>query len=214
MKTWNFRKRSFMDKSEHDNALEETPGQVAEQPSQEAAAESASSVSTPIEDELATLRTQLQEKEAEVKANYDLFLRERADLENFKRRMQRDKAEALRFANEPLVRDLLPIIDNLERAVSHAQGGGNSQPLVEGVSLVLRSFLDMVEKHGVSRVSAKGQVFDPTKHEAMAQVESAEVAPNTIVDEYAPAYLLHDRLLRPALVVVAKPPADEKKCDA
>jgi molecular chaperone GrpE len=78
---------------------------------------------------------------------------------------------------------------------------------------VLRSFLDMVEKHGVSRVSAKGQLFDPTKHEAMAQVESVEVAPNTVIDEYAPAYLLHDRLLRPALVVVAKPPADEKKTD-
>lgn len=160
------------------------------------------------------LRSQLQEKDAEAKANYDLFLRERADLENFKRRMQRDKAEALRFANEPLIRDLLPILDNLERAISHAQGGGNSQPLVEGVSLVLRSFLDMVEKHGVSRVSAKGQLFDPAKHEAMAQVENTEVVPNTVVDEYAPAYLLHDRLLRPALVVVAKPPADEKKSDA
>lgn len=203
-----------MDKSEHDNAPEETPEQAAEQPLQEAAAESVSSVTPLAEDELATLQIQLQEKEAEAKANYDLFLRERADLENFKRRMQRDKSEALRFANEPLIRDLLPILDNLERAVSHAQGGGNNQPLVDGVSLVLRSFLDMMEKHGVSRVSAKGQLFDPTKHEAMTQVESTEVAPNTVVDEYAPAYLLHDRLLRPALVVVAKPPADEKKSDA
>lgn len=202
-----------MDRSEHDNAPEETLDQAAQQPLQEATPESDSSVDTPVEDELAILRTQFQEKEAEAKANYDLFLRERADLENFKRRMQRDKAEALRFANEPLVRDLLPILDNLERAVSHAQGGGNSQSLVEGVSLVLRSFLDMVEKHGVSRVSAKGQSFDPTKHEAMAQVESTEVEPNTVVDEYAPAYLLHDRLLRPALVVVAKPPAEEKKSD-
>jgi molecular chaperone GrpE len=159
------------------------------------------------------LRTQLQEKEAEAKANYDLFLRERADLENFKRRMQRDKSEALRFANEPVIRDLLPILDNLERAVTHAQVGGNSQSLIEGVSLVLRSFLEMLEKHGVNRVSAKGQPFDPHKHEAMAQVESTEVEPNTVVDEYTPAYLLHDRLLRPASVTVAKPPADEKKSD-
>jgi molecular chaperone GrpE len=203
-----------MDKSEHDNALVETLVQAAEQPSHEAAAEPAATEIAPVEDEVTALRTQLQEKEAEAKANYDLFLRERADLENFKRRMQRDKAEALRFANEPLIRDLLPILDNLERAVSHAQDGGNSQPLVEGVSLVLRSFLDMVEKHGVSRVSAKGQLFDPAKHEAMAQVENTEVVPNTVVDEYAPAYSLHDRLLRPALVVVAKSPADEKKSDA
>jgi molecular chaperone GrpE len=204
-----------MDKSEHDNALGETLVQAAEQPSHEDAADPTVPETAPAaEDEVTMLRSQLQEKESEAKANYDLFLRERADLENFKRRMQRDKVEALRFANEPLIRDLLPILDNLERAVSHAQGGGNSQPLVEGVSLVLRSFLDMVEKHGVSRVSAKGQVFDPAKHEAMAQVENTEVVPNTVVDEYAPAYLLHDRLLRPALVVVAKPPADEKKSDA
>ncbi|MSQ47398.1 MAG: nucleotide exchange factor GrpE [Deltaproteobacteria bacterium] len=206
-----------MDKPEHDNAAHDnargkTPVQAAEQTLEGDSTTVTSEETTAIgEDEIITLRTRVQEKEAEAKANYDLFLRERADLENFKRRMQRDKAEALRFANEPVIRDLLPILDNLERAVSHAQGASNSQSLVEGVSLVLRSFLDMVEKHGVSRVSAKGQLFDPAKHEAMAQVENTEVAPNTVVDEYAPAYLLHDRLLRPALVVVAKPPADEKK---
>ncbi len=202
------------DNATHDNAPGETLTQAAEQPSREATTASSSETETitvTVEDELAMLRTQLQEKDAEAKANYDVFLRERADLENFKRRMQRDKAEALRFANEPVIRDLLPILDNLERAVAHAQGGSNSQSLVDGVSLVLRSFLDMIEKHGVSRVSAKGQLFDPAKHEAMAQVDNVEVAPNTVVDEYAPAYLLHDRLLRPALVVVAKPPADEKK---
>lgn len=202
-----------MDTPEHDNASAEAGEQVTEQ-LQEAVAEPTALAAATEGDEITMLRTQLQEKEAEAKANYDLFLRERADLENFKRRMQREKSEALRFANEPVIRNLLPIIDNLERAVAHAQGGGNSQPLIEGVSLVLRSFLEMLEKHGVSRVSAKGQSFDPAKHEAMAQVENAEVIPNTVVDEYAPAYLLHDRLLRPALVIVAKPPADEKKSDA
>jgi molecular chaperone GrpE len=165
------------------------------------------------EDEKAQLLAKLGEKEAEAKANYDLFVRERAELENFKRRMQREQAESFRFANEPLVRDLLPVLDNLERAVSHAQGGGNGQPLVEGVTLVVRSFLDTLEKHGVTRVSGKGELFDPSKHEAMAQVESAEVAPNTVVDEYCPAYLLHGRLLRPALVTVAKAPAEEKKLE-
>lgn len=203
-----------MDKPEHENGARETLAPAGEQPAQQSAAELPIAEALSAEDEITLLRSQLQEKEAEVKAHYDLFLRERADLENFKRRMQREKGEALRFANEPLIRDLLPILDNLERAVAHAQGGGNSQPLVEGVSLVLRSFLDMVEKYGVSRVSAKGQLFDPAKHEAMAQVENNEVVPNTVVDEYAPAYLLHDRLLRPALVVVAKPPTDEKKSEA
>ena len=168
-------------------------------------------------DEIAALRVQVQEKEAEARNNYDLFLRERAELENFKRRMQREKVEALRFASEPLVRDLLPILDNLERAILHAQGG-SGQSVVEGISLILQSFLETLEKHGVSRVSAKGQPFDPTKHEAMAQVENADFMPNIVVDEYTPAYLLYDRLLRPAQVTVAKapsePPAEEKKSDA
>lgn len=162
-------------------------------------------------DEKAVLLAKLEEKEAEAKANYELFLRERAELENFKRRMQREQAESLRFANEPLIRDLLPAIDNLERAVSHAQGGGNSQPLLEGVALVVRSFLETLEKYGVTRVTAKGELFDPIRHEAMAQAENANVAPNTVVDEYCPAYLLHGRLLRPALVTVATAPTSEKK---
>jgi molecular chaperone GrpE len=157
------------------------------------------------------LRAKLEEKEAEAKAHYDLFVRERADVENFKRRMQREQAESVRFANEPLIRDLLPILDNLERAIGHAQTGGNGQPLVEGVTLVVRSFLDILEKYGVTRATAKGELFDPARHEAMAQVESAEVPPNTVIDEYCPAYLLHGRLLRPALVTVAKALSGEKK---
>jgi molecular chaperone GrpE len=164
-------------------------------------------------DEKETLLAKLAEKEAEAKVHYDLFMRERAELENFKRRMQREKSESIRFANEPLIRELLPILDNLERAVRHAQGEGNGQPLVEGVTLVVRSFLDTMEKYGVTREEAKGQPFDPSKHEAMAQVEKTDVMPNTVVDEYCPAYLLHGRLLRPALVTVAKAPAEEKSTE-
>jgi molecular chaperone GrpE len=128
--------------------------------------------------------------------------------------MQREKSESVRFANEPLIRDRLPILDNLERAVSHAQGAGNGQLLVDGVTLVARSFLDTMEKYGVTREEAKGQPFDPSKHEAMAQVEKANVTPNTVVDEYCPAYWLHGRLLRPALVTVAKAPAGEASPEA
>src|SRR5262249_25875210 len=118
---------------EDKRAHESSPMASDEQPEVQA-----SQVSAEGGDEIAALRAQLQEKQAEAKANYDLFLRERAELENFKRRIQREKVEALRFANEPLLRDLLPVIDNLERAVEHAQGGGNGQPLVEGVALILR----------------------------------------------------------------------------
>ena len=158
-------------------------------------------------DDLAALQAELEQKEAEARANYELFLRERAELENFKRRMQRDKSEALRFANEPLVRDLLPVVDNLERAIVHAQGGGNGQPLSEGVQLVLRAFLDVLEKHGVTRVSATGEPFDPTRHEAVAQVETEDLPPNSVAEEHTPGYSLHNRLLRAAMVSVSKAPA-------
>lgn len=155
-------------------------------------------------DELALVRAQLVAQEALAKEKDDLLLRERAELENFKRRMQREKSESLRFASEPLLRDILPVIDNLERAVAHAKGNEGSQALVEGVELVLRSLLDTIGRHGVSRVKAKGEAFDPSRHEAVAQVENTELAPNTVLDEHQSGYQLHDRLLRPAMVSVSK----------
>ena len=162
-------------------------------------------------DELALVRAQLVAQEALAKEKDDLLLRERAELENFKRRMQREKSESLRFASEPLLRDILPVIDNLERAVAHAKESEGSQALVEGVELVLRSLLDTIGRHGVSRVKAKGEAFDPNLHEAVVQVENTKVAPNTVLDEHQPGYQLHDRLLRPAMVSVSKVPPQVQK---
>jgi molecular chaperone GrpE len=161
--------------------------------------------------ELASLREQLEAKKKEAGENYDRYLRQVAELENFKKRANREKDEAIRFANEALVKDLLPVVDNLERAVAHAKDGGNGRPLVEGVEMVLRGFFDILAKHGVITISAVGQPFDPVKHEAMAQVESATYDPNTVVEEYHKGYILRDRLLRPALVSVAKAPKSQGK---
>jgi molecular chaperone GrpE len=154
--------------------------------------------------ELVKLRRELEAKEQEAKNSYDRFLRQRAELENYKKRTAKEKEEAIRFANEYLIRDLLPVADNLERAVDHARGGGNGKPLVEGVEMVLKGLLDVFAKHGVVQITTVGEPFDPAKHEAMAQVESKEHEPNTIVNEHHKGYLFHDRLLRPALVTVAK----------
>jgi molecular chaperone GrpE len=154
--------------------------------------------------EVKRLRQELDAKSEEAKNNYDRFVRQAADLENFKKRATREKEDAVRFANESLVKDLLPVIDNLERAVAHAQGGGNGKPLVDGVEMVLKGLLDVLAKHGVAQISAVGQPFDPGKHEAMAQVGTEDHAPNTIIKEHHKGYLLKDRLLRPALVTVAK----------
>ena len=163
------------------------------------------------ESALVKLRQQLELKDKEARDNYDRFVRQVAELENFKRRALRERDEGIRFAKEDFARDILPIVDNLERAVTHAKGGGNGKPLVEGVELVLKALLDVLGKHGVEQISAVGQPFDPGKHEAMAQVESAQHQPNTVVEEHNKGYTLQDRLLRPALVTVAKTPETKDK---
>jgi molecular chaperone GrpE len=161
--------------------------------------------------ELDHLQQQLEKAEREAKDNYDRFLRQAAELENLRKRAAREKAEAIRFANESLIRDLLPVLDNLERAIEHARGGGNGKPLVDGVEMVRKGFLDILQKHGVTLVSAKiGEAFDPERHEALAQVEASQYEPNAVVEEHHKGYFLLDRLIRPALVSVAKP-ADTKK---
>jgi len=155
---------------------------------------------------LATLETELEKAREEARQSHERWLRERADLENLKKRIARERAETMKFANESVLRDLLPILDNLERAVAHAESGGDGQPLVEGVALVLKSLFDVLERHGVKRIEAKGTPFDPAQHEAVAHVESAEHEPNSVIEEHQPGYRLQERLLRPALVSVAKAP--------
>jgi len=167
--------------------------------------------SHPLDAELASLHRQLEAKELEAKNNYERLLRQAAELENFKKRSARERDDAIRFANESLVKDLLPVVDNLERAVAHASGGGNGKPLVEGVELVLRGLLDVLARHGVAPISAQGQPFDPTKHEAMNQVESDQHEPNSVIEELHKGYMLRDRLLRAALVSVAKPSKTREK---
>jgi molecular chaperone GrpE len=166
-----------------------------------------------LEQAVERLRAELAEKTEELGRNRDLYLRERAELENFKKRMQREKSEALRFAIEPLARDLLPVIDNLERAVEHAEAGGNGQPLVEGVRLVLKSALEVLERHGVKRIEAVDGPFDPVRHEAVMQVPDARRAPNQVVEQFEPGYSLHDRLIRAARVSVSTKPSVESPQD-
>lgn len=163
--------------------------------------------------DLANLREQLKTKEFEAKNNYDRYVRLVAETENFKKRSTRERDDAIRYANESLLKELLPVIDNLERAIAHATatGGVNGNPLVEGVEMVLKGLVDVLSKFGVTQIPAVGEPFDPTKHEAMAQVASHVHAPNTVVEELHKGYQFRDRLLRAALVSVAKGPEMKEK---
>jgi molecular chaperone GrpE len=176
------------------------PANPTPDPAAEAGPESPAGRIEALEAELAAAREEARQ------AN-ERCLRERADGENLKKRAARERSEAVRFGTESLVRDLLPVVDNLERAVQAAQGGGNGTPLVEGVTLVLKVLMDLLARHGVTRLDALGTRFDPTHHEAVAHVESAEHDANSIIEEHQPGYRLHDRLLRPALVTVSKGPS-------
>jgi molecular chaperone GrpE len=152
--------------------------------------------------DVAAVKRELDEKQ-------DRLLRALAEMDNMRRRAQRDREEYTRYATESLIRDLVPIVDNFDRALEAARSNREAAKVVEGVELIRREFLRVLERAGVTRYSALGQPFDPTRHEATARVVSADAAPNTVVAEILPGYLLHDRVLRPAQVAVAVAPDED-----
>ena len=157
--------------------------------------------------ETVELARALDECRQEARRNHDLYLRMAADLDNFRKRAQREREDLAKFANEKILREILPVMDNLERAVEHArQEGGDNQGLFEGVEMTLNQFGKVLEKFGVAPIESVGKAFDPARHEAMGQVESAEHPANTVAQELQKGYVLHERLLRPALVMVTKTP--------
>lgn len=139
----------------------------------------------------------------------DQLLRTAADFENFRRRARRDLEEAERRGREGVLREILPVVDNLERAVSATASAKDVNAVAEGVRMVLKQFEDVASKLSLERVQAVGERFDPSVHDAVQQMETAEHPPGTIVAEVVPGYRLGDRLLRAALVVVARPPSTE-----
>jgi molecular chaperone GrpE len=153
---------------------------------------------------IAMLQQQLAEKDKELADLKDKYLRVLADAENARKRIRQQSEDSVRVQRENFLRDLLPIVDNLERAVEAAQGGGNGQPIVEGVEMVLRSLLDFLRANGVTQVNSVGQTFDPQLHEAVDQVHSPHHPPNTVVSEFHRGYVIGDRTLRPARVAVTK----------
>ncbi len=149
----------------------------------------------------------LEKAQAERDRMRDQLLRIAADFDNFRKRSRKEIEEVRRRSIEDTLREVLPIVDNLERAADAMAGATEVSAVSEGVRMVLRGFEDIAQRLGLKRVPTVGQQFDPTCHDAMQQEETNEHAPGTIVTEIVPGYFLGDRLLRPAMVVVAKPPS-------
>ncbi len=148
---------------------------------------------------------QLQSALAERDANHDKWIRAVAELDNYRKRVQRENEETRKYQAQSLVRDLLPVLDNLRRAVAAATASDSSQPdeLIQGVELVLKQLDEALTKHAIKPIPALGQPFDPHLHEAVQQVPSDEHPPMTIVHELERGYTLYDRVIRPSKVVVS-----------
>ncbi|HEY0975613.1 MAG TPA: nucleotide exchange factor GrpE [Solimonas sp.] len=159
-------------------------------------------------DELTLLKVQLADVEARAEAAKDAQLRAIAELENSRRRFERDAANTLKYASEKILGELLAVADSLDLGLKAATGAeGPAQALAEGMELTRRQLASVLEKHGVKPIEPTGQPFNPEFHEAMSMVESTDVAPNHVLAVMQKGYLLHERLLRPAMVVVARAPA-------
>jgi molecular chaperone GrpE len=157
-------------------------------------------VETAVEDPLQAELARLQQEAGHLR---ELYLRKLADFDNFRKRRDKEMADFRRQANAEMLRDLLPVIDNLERAL--VVGGDDSGGVRAGVELTMRQFKDVLARHGVVELDPLGEQFDPSAHEAVTRLHTAEAEPGTVVQVLQKGYLLGDRLLRAALVVVAAP---------
>lgn len=163
-----------------------------------------------VDDPLEDLAEKLKSKEQEAQENYDRLLRVSAEFENYKKRASREMEEFRKFSNQSLIKEMLSVVDNLELAMNSTNGHKTiDKGLLDGLEMTHKKILKVFEKFNVKPISAKGQPFDPTFHEAVMQEETDEYPGNTVINELQKGYLIHDRLLRPSMVVVAK--SKEKK---
>jgi len=152
----------------------------------------------------AELIEKIEEAEAASEKNHDLYLRSQAEIDNLKKRYQKEQQGLVKFANESLIKQLLPVADNLEKAIAHSQNDTSIEALREGVDLTLKGFVDVLQKAGVETVEAVGEPFDPNFHEAVSEMVDDRVEPGTVIKDLQKGYTLNQRLIRPSMVVVSR----------
>ncbi|MEE9910578.1 MAG: nucleotide exchange factor GrpE [Deltaproteobacteria bacterium] len=158
------------------------------------------------------LKAALEAKEKDARDNYERYLRAVAELDNFKKRAARDKADIIKYGKEDLIKDILPFLDSLDRALEHADSD-DKQAFKSGIALIQDQLLCCLKKHGVERIESVGTVFDPNFHEALMQMDSLDHQDNQVVSEMEKGYLLNGRLIRPSRVCVCKKTGDTNGCE-
>jgi molecular chaperone GrpE len=157
-------------------------------------------------EDLEALRARASSAEQQRDEFLNLLQRTRADFENYQKRVLRDQAQERRYAAGPLAADLLPVLDNLDRALEAARKANEQGPLVQGIALVQTQLRDVLRRHGVTPIEALGKPFDPNLHQALLQQPSADQPPDTVAQVLEEGFLIHDRVLRPAKVAVSRKP--------
>ncbi len=152
------------------------------------------------------LAEELEAAQEEARNKQELYLRSLAEMDNLRKRTQREKEDIAKYGNENILREVLPVIDNLERAIEHASSQEDGAGLLEGVEMTLSQFSTVIQKFGVEPISSLGTLFDPAHHQAVGQLETVEFPVNHVANELQKGYLLNSRLLRPAMVMIAKAP--------
>jgi molecular chaperone GrpE len=152
------------------------------------------------------LKKLLEEKDENIKALQEKILYLQADFENFKKLKTKERVDTLKYGNEALIKEFIPVVDNLEMALNHAANTDDYKSILEGVKLTFNEFLKVLEKAGVTRIDAAGKQFDPNLHEAFYQDERGDIDPDIVISEFQKGYLLNERLIRPSRVVLSKKP--------
>ena len=150
------------------------------------------------------LKEELEELRKEKEQIHDLYLRKQAEFENFKKRLERDKSDSIRYANESLICEILPVVDHFELAIATSNNKEDSHSHDEGIKLIVKQLKDVLLKYGLTDVPTVGKPFDPAQHEAVLLIHSDEHPPNTVLEEQRKGYKLKGKLIRPAMVVVSK----------
>jgi molecular chaperone GrpE len=194
-----------------DDNLSETNDETSvENPTDDSSQPDKTDIENVAEDSVEDAETRLESAERKAEENYDLFVRLSAEFENFKKRSQREIEEFRKYANESIIKEILPVVDNLERAIlSSSEDGNPDSCMVAGVELTLKEILKVFEKFGVTPVEAVGNLFDPAYHQAVMQEPSEDCPENTVIKELQTGYMLRDRLIRPAMVAVSSGKSDK-----
>ncbi len=189
------------DLQEKEEKLDEAPGEKGHRHKHEDHKKKKKNENLPDE-----IKKELEEKDAKIRSLEERILYMQADFENFKKMKIKERHDTIKFGNETLIKELLPVLDNLELALKHSESTEDYKGIHDGVKLILSEFIKVLEKAGIKSVEAIGQKFDPNFHEALFQEEHEEMEPDTVVSELQRGYLLNDRLLRASRVGVSKKP--------